>query len=224
MKQYKNRLNELMMLPDRGLFGAELLLQNDIRDCHKCSGLNIPQTTMSASGYGKIPAELMVIGQSLHGYNPETPDRQIPFIGPVANYDSGNLLYEILEQAGYAISYGNLFVTNIVKCHPPRNRASLTHEQTNCQPFLLRELELVKPKIILTVGSDARRAFRLNEKGKFIEFAAWERKTYKSHVPISTYYVMIKHPSFIMRYTSTGARKRYIKKCVEVLKQVKGRL
>ena len=222
MTKHGTRPNDLMIIPSGSVNNKYITLIGDVFNCYKCPGLNIPRTTMSAPGYGSVPAECMVIGQSLHGYNPETPDRQIPFIGPVARHDSGKMLYEILRQAGYTIANGNLFVTNVVKCHPPNNRSSLPKEISNCQPYLVRELQLVKPKIIVVVGADARRALNLNQQCKHIEYAEWE----KIHVaktrliPLTTYYVIIKHPSAILRFGTTRSHSQYIKRCVEVLNDV----
>ena len=94
--------------------------EQKVFDCRLCDGLNIPQETEGTPGYGAVPSELMVVGQSLHGWNKETPDLQIPFVGPIASQDSGTMLYEILRRCGYTYRRGNLYMTNVVKCHPQR--------------------------------------------------------------------------------------------------------
>jgi DNA polymerase len=68
-----------------------------------------------------------------------------PFVGA-----AGKLLTKMLENAG--IKRETVFITNIVKCRPPENRQPLTDEREACYPYLLRQLDLIQPKIIALVG------------------------------------------------------------------------
>ncbi|WP_232423250.1 uracil-DNA glycosylase family protein [Mycobacterium sp. 155] len=78
---------------------------------------------------------------------------QIPFTG-----GSGRFLNLGLKRAGLAKS--DVFTTNAVHCHPPGNRASLPHEIENCRPYLLRELAIIQPHLVIGLGKDASAALR----------------------------------------------------------------
>lgn len=194
------------------------VLNKKIMSCRKCPGLNIPKETMAAPGYGDLNAELMVVGQSLHSYNPKTPDQQIPFVGPVESRDSGKILYKALEMAGYSFEKKNLFITNVVHCHPPGNRPSTDKERNNCAHFLGEELNLVQPKIILALGKDARDWFSLQapSTGKLVQYLPLSFSYYK------TDYIVAHHPSYVMR-SGNKFIKTYCDQMVLALKQAQTR-
>jgi len=227
MKYHGTQLTSDMIVPREHINPAYHRLEQTVSNCHKCVGMNIPKCTDVAPGYGAVPAELMVVGQSLHGYNAATPDRQIPFVGPVQANDSGILLYKILRKAGYTFTDGNLFVTNIVKCHPPRNRSSTREEIDNCHPYLRKEIALVKPKIILLVGADARREFKIpNLRADAQPLSSYVRYYKHRHakkrlVPLAVYYVAILHPSAILRFYGSDKVKQYMYDCVACIQHVR---
>lgn len=165
-------------------------LHNKIIKCKLCKGIK-----SCVCGYGSLKAELMVIGQSLHSYNPETPDRQIPFVGPSIRYDSGDLLYTTLNQIGYSFNKKNLFVTNILKGHPSKNRKSEKYEIKNCSLYLKKEIELVKPKIILTLGTDARKWFNLPRIIQPYYSMTWQDAGFMNDM----IFVIAYHPSYMRR-------------------------
>lgn len=181
------------------------ILNDQISNCRKCPGLNIPKETMSAPGYGSINAELFVIGQSLHSYNSDTPDRQVPFVGPVKHQDSGIILYDALDHASYSFANKNLFITNLVHCHPPGNRASKLEEKVNCFNFLIEEIDIVKPKIILALGMDVINWFQLKQpmNGKY---TVVQSKTWQDRKKI---WIAAYHPSYIMRFGEKYVREKY---------------
>jgi len=90
----------------------------------------------------------MIIGQSLCD---ECRLTQIPF-----TRGSGDLLDYAVSLAG--LKKSDLFITNVVHCHPPGNRASSKDETQNCKRFLIREFRLVKPKLVIALGADAKHA------------------------------------------------------------------
>lgn len=77
----------------------------------------------------------------------------IPFTG-----GSGELLDKSLEKGG--IEKHQVFITNVVHCHPPKNHASLPDWVNNCIPYLYEELEIVQPKLMIALGEDAEAALR----------------------------------------------------------------
>ncbi|MGA9374707.1 MAG: uracil-DNA glycosylase [Mycobacterium sp.] len=125
----------------------KIVLDNEIKTCRRCTGMNIAPSTLSAPGYGSLSSPVALVGQSLCEKCMET---QIPFTG-----GSGDLIDDSIKRAGH--EKVDLFITNAVHCHPPKNRASHEHEIVNCSPFLHRELEIVRPRLVITLGRDAER-------------------------------------------------------------------
>jgi len=190
------------------------ILNEEITRCRRCKGLNIPGETMSAPGAGNHKAKVFVVGQSLHSYNSDTPV-QIPFVGPIKSSDSGVLLYEILEKNGITLKE-NLFITNVVHCHTPNNRPSLHNEIMNCMSFLKQELNLVKPRLIIAIGSDARNWFCLPTlgSGKFV-------RLFKREGNFKRYYIVAHHPSYILRYCLKKDKAEYEKQFSKALRKAK---
>jgi DNA polymerase len=111
-----------------------------VAGCHACA---LHETrTQSVFGVGSREADLMVIGEAPGA----DEDRQgEPFVGR-----AGQLLNAMLEAIG--LKREQVFIANILKCRPPNNRDPRPEEALQCEPFLLRQIELVKPKVILAVG------------------------------------------------------------------------
>jgi DNA polymerase len=84
----------------------------------------------------------MLIGEG-PGFHEDRQGR--PFVGP-----SGNLLEQML--AGIGLSRRQVYITNVVKCRPPGNRDPQSDEIATCGPYLDRQIELIKPRIIVTLG------------------------------------------------------------------------
>ena len=76
-------------------------------------------------------------------------DRQgVPFVGA-----AGKLLTELLESV--ALSRSEIYIANVIKCRPPQNRNPQTDEVETCKPFLLQQIELIKPKLVCSLGNFA---------------------------------------------------------------------
>jgi uracil-DNA glycosylase len=80
-------------------------------------------------------------------------ESRIPFTG-----GSGRVLDRSLAIAG--IAKHEVFITNVVHCHPPDDRPSRPHEIENCRPYLHRELEIVQPRLVIGLGRDAEDALK----------------------------------------------------------------
>ncbi|MEB3063672.1 uracil-DNA glycosylase [[Mycobacterium] zoologicum] len=120
-----------------------------IKVCRLCPGLNIAGETESAPGYGAVDSPVALVGQSLCGKL--CMDSQIPFTG-----GSGQLLDQSFERA--RIEKRDVFITNVVHCHPPQNRESLDTWVSNCSPYLNLELKIVRPRLVIGLGQDAKHA------------------------------------------------------------------
>ncbi len=97
-------------------------------------------------GEGVVGKGLMVIGEG-PGRDEDLSGR--PFVGR-----AGKLLDAILESAGFTRK-ANVYIANIVKCRPPQNRAPLPEEREACLPYLLEQIRIVDPKIIILLGATA---------------------------------------------------------------------
>ncbi len=72
----------------------------------------------------------------------------IPFVGA-----AGKLLTQLLESVG--LSRSDIYIANVIKCRPPNNRDPLPDEVETCKPFLLQQVELIKPKLVCSLGNFA---------------------------------------------------------------------
>ena len=97
---------------------------------------------------GNADADLMFVGEA-----PGATEDQVgkPFVGR-----AGKLLDQLLEEIG--LSRGEVFIANILKCRPPGNRDPLPEEIEECMPYLMRQIELIEPKVIATLGNYATKS------------------------------------------------------------------
>jgi DNA polymerase len=125
------------------------LLDDEIKTCRRCDDMNEIGVTQAAPGWGNLDSAVAIVGQSLceQCMKREPPE---PFYEK-----SGTLLDRAYPLGGCEKS--DLFITNAVHCHPRDNRASYTHEIVNCSPYLFRELEIVRPRLVIALGDDALR-------------------------------------------------------------------
>lgn len=118
-------------------------LANEIKACRKC-GL-WKRRKNAVPGGGNLDVVVMLIGEA-PGYWEDVKGR--PFVGA-----AGKILDELLSKAGFSRS--DVYITNVVKCRPPENRDPRTSEIETCTPYLDRQIKIVKPKFIVTLGRHA---------------------------------------------------------------------
>jgi uracil-DNA glycosylase family 4 len=121
----------------------------DASGCTRCPQLVAARTTV-VFGSGNADADLMFVGEA-PGRNED--EQGVPFVG-----QAGKLLSELLEEIG--LTRDDVFVANCLKCRPPGNRDPLPQELTNCQGYLYRQLELIQPKVVCTLGNFATKLLR----------------------------------------------------------------
>jgi len=115
-------------------------IADEIRVCERCE---LHRTrTKSVPGEGPADARVMLIGEA-PGWNEDQQGR--PFVGA-----AGKFLEELLGKAGLRRS--DVFITNVVKSRPPGNRDPLPDEIAACAPFLERQIEVIDPDVIVTLG------------------------------------------------------------------------
>jgi DNA polymerase len=117
--------------------------------CARCTQLASTRQSV-VFGAGNADADLMFIGEA-PGAN---EDRQgLPFVG-----QAGRLLEQLLSEIG--LERGDVFIANVLKCRPPGNRDPLPQEIENCRPYLYRQLELIAPKVVCTLGNFSTKLLR----------------------------------------------------------------
>src|SRR3954466_8117073 len=133
---------------------AELVeLYRELHDQHGCPLAG--SRTHVVFGMGNADADLMFVGEAPGA----TEDQQgKPFVGR-----AGQLLDTLLEEIG--LSRGEVFIANILKCRPPGNRDPLPEEIEECMPHLMRQIELIEPKVIATLGNYATKSITASPVG-----------------------------------------------------------
>jgi DNA polymerase len=125
------------------LSGKELLdaVASEVIVCPKCS---LWKTRKNAvPGEGNPESQIMFIGEA-PGQSEDMEGK--PFVGA-----AGKFLETLLSEIG--LSRNDVFICNIVKCRPPRNREPMPNEIQTCTPYLDRQIKIIKPKIIVTLGN-----------------------------------------------------------------------
>lgn len=144
---------------------ALLDLRETVLRCTKCSELAATRKSV-VFGSGHTKAQLVFVGEA-PGF--EEDAQGLPFVGR-----AGQLLTKIIESIGLARQ--NVFICNVLKCRPPGNRNPLSEEIVNCEPYLLKQLEIIRPKIICALGTFAAQALLKTTtpisslRGKFYEW------------------------------------------------------
>jgi uracil-DNA glycosylase family 4 len=120
-----------------------LELHGRVRECTACP-LHLTRT-LAVPGYGPVTARVMAVGEA-PGENEDREGK--PFVGA-----AGRLLTSLLESVG--LDRRDIYITNIIKCRPPRNRDPEPLEVEACSPFLDEQIALLQPDVILLLGRHA---------------------------------------------------------------------
>jgi uracil-DNA glycosylase len=119
------------------------------RSCTRCPELAATRKTV-VFGAGNADAELMFIGEAPGASEDE---QGVPFVGR-----AGKLLETLLGEIGQQRT--DVFIANTLKCRPPGNRDPLPSEIQNCEEYLLRQVELIQPTVICTLGNFSTKLLR----------------------------------------------------------------
>jgi uracil-DNA glycosylase family 4 len=119
------------------------------RGCVRCAELAATRKTV-VFGAGNADADLMFVGEAPGASEDE---QGVPFVGA-----AGKLLEKLLGEIGLARS--EVFICNVLKCHPPGNRDPQPIEIDNCQEYLHRQVELIEPTVICTLGNFSTKLLR----------------------------------------------------------------
>jgi len=118
-------------------------LRQEVKQCVKCP-LHRGRT-QTVFGEGSFHAKLLFIGEA-PGMEEDLQGR--PFVG-----QAGKLLTKIIEAMG--LTREEVYIANVIKCRPPGNRSPLPEEVHSCTPYLARQIELIRPRLICTLGKYA---------------------------------------------------------------------
>lgn len=163
-------------------------LQECVANCEACS---LAKTrTQTVFGVGDPNAEWLIVGEA-PGADEDLKGE--PFVG-----QAGKLLDNML--AAIKLKRGqNVYIANVLKCRPPENRNPQVEEVMQCDPFLKRQVELIKPRLIIALGKFAAQSLLKSEntiasmRGKLHDYQG---------VPVIVTY----HPSYLLRSPSDKAK------------------
>ena len=157
-------------------------LKQECINCHKCVLGNTRNNTVFSDG--SCDAKIMLIGEAPGADEDATGT---PFVGR-----AGKLLTTLMEETGLSRE-NDIYITNTVKCRPPENRVPSDEEKKLCENFLLKQIEIVKPKVIVLCGATSAKSFL----GGKIKITRIRGKWYKLFGNIDA--TVILHPSFLLR-------------------------
>jgi DNA polymerase len=120
------------------------LIREDIGDCTRCR-LHKQGRKQIVFGVGNPQADLMFIGEA-PGADEDAQGE--PFVGR-----AGQLLNNMIKAMG--LRREDVYIANIIKCRPPQNRNPEPDEVASCEPFLFRQIDVIKPKVIVALGKYA---------------------------------------------------------------------
>jgi DNA polymerase len=154
--------------PEQGVsdpVAALKLIREDLGDCTRCK-LHLQGRKQIVFGVGNARAELMFIGE---GPGADEDAQGEPFVGR-----AGQLLNNMIKAMG--LRREEVYIANVVKCRPPGNRTPERDECDTCSPFLMRQIAVIKPKVIVALGAvAAKNLLAINApmaelRGRFYDF------------------------------------------------------
>lgn len=159
-------------------------LKKQAMECHLCELSKSRQKAVF--GEGNPQADILFVGEG-PGASEDSSGK--PFVGR-----SGELLTKMIENV-LQLSRDDVYITNVVKCRPPNNAMPTPVQAHTCQPYLMKQIELIKPKLIITLGATAYHYLTGDETEiSKIRGTLWKENNY---TVIPTY-----HPSYLLRNPS----------------------
>ncbi|HET6181398.1 MAG TPA: uracil-DNA glycosylase [Candidatus Sulfotelmatobacter sp.] len=169
------------------------LIREDLGDCTRCK-LHKQGRKQIVFGVGNPRAELMFVGE---GPGADEDTQGEPFVGR-----AGQLLNNMIKAMG--IRREDVYIANVVKCRPPGNRTPERDECETCSPFLMRQIAVIKPKVVVALGAvAAKNLLAINApmselRGRFYDFTpAGARSSDPSWQ--GTKLAVTYHPAFLLR-------------------------
>jgi uracil-DNA glycosylase family 4 len=170
--------------PREPRFALQVIRDDLGADCSRCK-LHTLGRTQVVFGVGNPNADLMFVGEA-PGADEDMQGE--PFVGR-----AGQLLTKIIEAIG--LRREDVYIANVIKCRPPGNRNPEPDEVEQCEPFLFRQIDTVKPKVIVALGKFAAQCL-LRTSDPITRIRGREFK-YRDAILIPTY-----HPAYLLRTPS----------------------
>lgn len=174
------RMENVRVLKEQKSLVLGTLRDEELGECTRCDLCR--GRSHVVFGEGNPNASLMFIGEA-PGKDEDKQGR--PFVGR-----AGQLLERLLKEAGFARE--QVYIANVIKCRPPENRTPEPEEVLTCKPFLLRQIQIIDPQVIVLLGSVALKALFGFE--KTISKMRGRELALEGRVVIPTY-----HPAFVLR-------------------------
>lgn len=186
-----------------GAIGARLqLVQNEVRACQRCGLHAQRRQTVFARGTGR--SGVMFVGE---GPGEEEDLQGLPFVGP-----AGQLLDRMI--AAMKLDRDDVYVCNIVKCRPPRNRKPDLEEMQRCMPFLEEQIAALEPRVIVALGATAVQGLLGTTEGITRLRGQW--KLLRGRTPVMPTF----HPAFLLR--QPGSKREVWQDLQEVMRRLEG--
>lgn len=166
-----------------GTYTAMEQIKAHCNRCHRC-GLGATRTH-AVVWRGNLEADLMIIGE---GPGQNEDETGLPFVGK-----AGQLLDKIL--ASVNLTDADVLIGNIVKCRPPENRTPTQEEMDACRPYLMEQIRMVDPKIILLSGASSVRGLVGDKRGITKIRGEWMEWNDRLCMPVF-------HPAYLLRNPS----------------------
>ncbi len=163
-----------------------LKIREDIGDCTRCKLHKRRNHIVFADGNPN--ADLVFVGE---GPGADEDATGIPFVGR-----AGKLLTQMIEAMG--LQRQDVYICNVVKCRPPENRQPEPDEVTTCSPYLVRQLEVVNPKVIVCLGATAAQTILETTQGISRFRGQWQ--DFRGKKLLATY-----HPAYLLRNPAAKA-------------------
>jgi DNA polymerase len=175
-------------------------IREDIGDCSRCKLATLGRKQV-VFGIGNANADLMFVGEAPGA---DEDDQGVPFVGR-----AGQLLTKMIEAMGFGRE--DVYIANVVKCRPPENRNPEPDEIDSCEPFLFRQIETIKPKVIVALGAFAAKTLLRSQE----PISKLRGRVYDYH---GAQLIPTFHPSFLLR---SPGQKKYawddLKKALSIL-------
>jgi len=156
-------------------------LKKEALKCKGCSLCEMRNRIVFSDGCENAP--IMFIGEAPGKNEDETG---IPFIGR-----AGQLLRKYMFEVGF--KENEFYIANTIKCRPPENRKPTKEEKLACEKFLLKQIEIVNPKIVVLLGATALESFIKTK----ITITKAHGEIFKIN---EKYFIPVFHPSYLLRY------------------------
>lgn len=171
------------------------VIREDIGDCKRCPLHKLGRKQI-VFGVGNVNADIMFVGE---GPGADEDEQGEPFVGR-----AGQLLNNMISAMG--IKREDVYIANVVKCRPPQNRTPEREECDTCSPFLMRQISIVRPKILVALGATAVKALlgvndsMANLRGKIYDFRPMVSKSVPEYdANFVTKLAATYHPAYLLR-------------------------